>query len=249
MGALDRIVWQIQQVLGRLLGTIRTPHGEVSDMVIPSAAARRGGFFMFQDTPEALPDAVAGLSSVPVSTFMEDPLLADDTEEFATLIGAVSTATANKLLVRDANGRAKVANPAALDDIATWGSVMPVGSIYIQLYNQATPASMWGGTWSNVSSTWAGLFFRAEGGAASAWGTASQAYQNKYHQHLHGYRVNNVLAGIALYGYLTQATVSGDAATTAGGTNYQPYTSWDGNSGDTEARPYNQTMRIWKRTA
>jgi hypothetical protein len=85
MGALDRIVWQVQQVLGRLFGTIRTPYGEVSDMVIPSAAARRGGFFMFQDTPEALPDAVAGLSSVPVSTFMEDPLLADDEPDFVAL--------------------------------------------------------------------------------------------------------------------------------------------------------------------
>ncbi|EHM1384084.1 hypothetical protein KFS98_003571 [Salmonella enterica] len=34
--------------------------------------------------------------------------------------GAVSSATANRLIIRDANGRAKVADPAADDDIATY---------------------------------------------------------------------------------------------------------------------------------
>ncbi len=40
-----------------------------------------------------------------------------------TMHGAVSTATADKLLIRDANGRAKVVAPAAADDIATKGYV------------------------------------------------------------------------------------------------------------------------------
>jgi RNase P/RNase MRP subunit p29 len=60
----------------------------------------------------------------PVKTSALTTHLADTT----TMHGAVSAATANKLLIRDASGRAKVAAPSAEDDIALKSNVTTVQS-------------------------------------------------------------------------------------------------------------------------
>jgi hypothetical protein len=47
---------------------------------------------------------------------------------------------------------------------------VPPGFIYIQLPNQIEPNLLWPkNTWRDVTSLYAGLFFRALGGDASAW--------------------------------------------------------------------------------
>ena len=50
-------------------------------------------------------------------------------------------------------------------------TTLPIGSIYIQLKGQSAPSDLFGGTWENISSSYAGRFFRAEGGNAAAFGS------------------------------------------------------------------------------
>ena len=55
---------------------------------------------------------------------------------------------------------------------ASAGKVIPpVGFVYVQFSGQSAPNALWGGTWQNVSNLYAGLFFRAEGGAAATFGS------------------------------------------------------------------------------
>ncbi len=76
MRAMDRIVWQIQKVAGSIFNVLKAPLTEQTDMTIPNAAARRGGFAIYEDTAEAKPSVAAGVTSLPVSAFMEPALLA-----------------------------------------------------------------------------------------------------------------------------------------------------------------------------
>ncbi len=115
---------------------------------------------------------------------------------------------------------------------------LPVGSIYIQLSGQSTPSSLFGGTWSNVSSSYAGQFFRAEGGNAASFGnTQSQSVQS----HTHTIGNNNSsyrLSGLSSSGTrIMQREGTGQCI-------------WKTDAaGSTETRPVNSTVRIWKRTA
>lgn len=60
----------------------------------------------------------------------------------------------------------------------------PVGFVYTQFPGETAPGTLFPGTtWSNISSNFAGKFFRAEGGAASAFGAGAQAGQNLSHSH------------------------------------------------------------------
>src|SRR5699024_11213614 len=48
---------------------------------------------------------------------------------------------------------------------------VPLGFIYVQLSNQPEPKTMWSAvTWKDVTSEYAGQFFRAEGGGAAPFG-------------------------------------------------------------------------------
>lgn len=59
----------------------------------------------------------------------------------------------------------------------------PIGMMYIQFNGKSAPGDIFVGTWTDRSSTWAGRFFRAMGGAAATpFGTAQDdAFQG--HQH------------------------------------------------------------------
>jgi hypothetical protein len=121
------------------------------------------------------------------------------------------------------------------------GAAMPIGSIYVQLAGQATPTTLFGGTWENISSTYAGRFFRAEGGNAVAFSEASttasnQADDNKPHTHTLGLDYGDLGAGSGL---------PLNRSKTPAGT----WTFTSSTSGSTESRPVNSTMRIWKRIA
>ena len=131
----------------------------------------------------------------------------------------------------------------------------PVGSIYVQFAGQPTPDTLYGGTWQNISSSFAGLFFRAEGGAAAGFGSSQ------------GGGAPNI-SGIA---YIGGAVVSPYATTTAlfaeshnvshsdtrGGFDHNGFLGLVFNANRvnslygaaSEIRPVNSTIRIWKRTA
>lgn len=63
---------------------------------------------------------------------------------------------------------------------------VPIGFTYFQLPGKALPSDMFIGTWSNISATFAGAFFRAEGGNASTFAAGLQASQNLSHGHTSG---------------------------------------------------------------
>ena len=142
----------------------------------------------------------------------------------------------------------------------------PVGGTYIQIDATAglDPGTLFGGTWSNVSSSYAGLFFRAEGGSAAAFGS-SQAANMTAHTHTIASHVHD----------MSHQIVPVTTTIREGTGNYHVVLNYDstpnpqparvivpfvGNTGGvalttnstgsgTDNRPVNSTVRIWKRTA
>ena len=127
-------------------------------------------------------------------------------------------------------------------------SGMPVGSIYIQFSGQSAPADLFGGTWSNISNSYAGLFFRAEGGAAAAFGGSQSDGAPE-------------ISGTLGAGYNASGSGAfknlGTLQQNHGGGDYHAITAWDFEASRSsskygaadEVRPVNSTIRIWKRTA
>lgn len=126
---------------------------------------------------------------------------------------------------------------------------MPVGAIYVQFSGQTDPTTLFGGTWDNISSTYAGLFFRAEGGNAATFGeTQTGGIPNLYGYFTswHGFGDNSLFSNNG---------TSGSAQYGASGS--QPFNKiyLDANKynaaygASDEVRPSNSTIRIWKRTA
>jgi len=67
MKALDRLTWIIQQVSGKLKGSIKTPANEDIDMTINTVAERSDQFFKYN--VDGTPGIAAGITSVPVSSW------------------------------------------------------------------------------------------------------------------------------------------------------------------------------------
>ena len=158
-------------------------------------------------------------------------------------------------------------------------TTLPVGSIYIQLKGQSAPSDLFGGTWENISSSYAGRFFRAEGGNAAAFGSdqGQSVYPHTHtisHTHTRGTmeitgwfkaycdngigsnQDNTVFASSgANKGYTSgtagtyQRTLTLNASKGWTGSTSSPSTTTSGSYGTTETRPINSTIRIWKRTA
>ena len=139
---------------------------------------------------------------------------------------------------------------------------MPVGSVYWQLPNQLPPQTLFGGTWQNISSVYAGLFFRAEGGNAATFGdTQGMEIQSHGHgfsgstnetgSHSHGYTACTngglVHEGDNLYIFNSASATPG--TTTDAGSHSHTVSGTVGSTGGVETRPVNVTIRIWKRTA
>lgn len=59
----------------------------------------------------------------------------------------------------------------------------PVGYVYTQYPGTSDPATLFGGTWLNITSLYAGLFFRAEGGASVAFNAGNQLDAFQSHNH------------------------------------------------------------------
>lgn len=133
----------------------------------------------------------------------------------------------------------------------------PVGYVYVQFPNTNDPKTLGlPGTWQNISSKYAGRFFRAEGGAAAAFGCC-QNYLTNYDNlkatctsyspvHRHCFYMSCACAGsgsgsstsLPMMCTCTKASCSAGAHT---------HTVTFTCSGET--RPANYTIRIWKRTA
>ena len=136
--------------------------------------------------------------------------------------------------------------------IYTIGGNSIIGTVYIQFRGQSAPADIFGGTWQNISSTYAGRFFRAEGGSAAAFGSQQAG------------GLPNITGTLSIEeGAIWSSTGCSGAFYSVSGKAYEDPDT--GNSGyknvnfsaqksnslygaATEVRPINETMRIWKRT-
>ena len=144
---------------------------------------------------------------------------------------------------------------------------LPTGYIYIQFPNQLAPQDLWPGTeWTNVSSQFAGLFFRAEGGNASAFGNGTQSFATSvsglsaclnscYTCHNHG-SATHCLS----YCQSISGCNSSGCTRVCGNNNANEYTTICHTcsagihchtvtltSTDTETRPINYTVRVWSK--
>jgi hypothetical protein len=151
------------------------------------------------------------------------------------------------------NGTALAATDAGLKwvnsttfDEAVWTgtawvsiSAPVVGACYWQLPGRAAPASLYvGTTWSNISSSFAGDFFRAEGGNASAFESGEQAQSLQPHTHSVDVPISN--NDTSIIGFPRAGATTSYVAN---------LTLTSGSTGTTETRPLNRTIRIWVRTA
>lgn len=116
----------------------------------------------------------------------------------------------------------------------------PIGYVYWQLPDKLSPLELWpGSTWENISSLFAGDFFRAEGGNALAFGAGRQ--DDAILDHTHNYWA-----------------ATGQFDDNAPGSGYKyasdPRDKTTGGVRETkkdalETRPQNRTIRLWERTA
>jgi hypothetical protein len=115
---------------------------------------------------------------------------------------------------------------------------MPIGSVYTQYPGQSAPGDLFVGTWTNISSQYAGLFFRAEGGRANTFGGDSQSDSLKSHNHTYSdipFSIRTTNDNISGNYYVFQASWQNTRIT--------------GDTGGEETRPVNTTIKVWKRTA
>ncbi len=134
----------------------------------------------------------------------------------------------------------------------------PIGATYTQFNGQTAPGTLWSGTtWTNVSSTYADSFFRAEGTNAEDFTTQSSAQADQMGLHNHQWFD---MGGTSNYTIDTLSAPTQDARTfnSAGSfvglpSNYLNSDYYTSNvtvgEGTSETRPTNWTVRIWKRTA
>lgn len=141
---------------------------------------------------------------------------------------------------------------------------MPVGSVYVQFSGQTDPTTLFGGTWDNVSSTYAGLFFRAEGGDAATFGNtqtggapniSGRGYDNLSKGN--SSQINSTMSSSsALFPSSSSISISAmpwggniSVSATTYGLELDASKSNALYGASNEIRPVNSTIRIWKRTA
>lgn len=150
-----------------------------------------------------------------------------------------------------------------------------INSIYIQFRGQSAPADLYPGTtWQNISSTYAGRFFRAEGtvscsytanGSTATYSNAAVAFGSVQKASLPnitgfaemdvgGIYNNNNQSG-AIYKHSLRRGLYGDYETSIGNIGFDASRSnkvygavAENNNVATMPIPPNETMRIWKRT-
>ena len=137
--------------------------------------------------------------------------------------------------------------------------IMPVGSIYVQYPSQSDPTTLFGGTWTNISNTYAGRFFRTEGGSAATFGSSQSGGVPNISGVFHALRwngdnnINDVIEDGCIHCVINFK--NGTIFTTAdqyefGTSTYEINASRSSSlyGAATEVRPINSTIRIWKRT-
>jgi hypothetical protein len=123
---------------------------------------------------------------------------------------------------------------------------LPIGFIYTQLSPNPSPLALWPQlVWQDVSSQYAGQFFRAVGGNSAKFGTVQQEgtkrLTNVYRGE--GFVSNNINGWRTIVpGQDSEYMWSGDNARTG----YPNRVNMRFHVSNDEVRPRNQAVRIWK---
>ena len=124
----------------------------------------------------------------------------------------------------------------------------PVGYVYTQYPGTSDPATLFGGTWLNITSLYSGLFFRAEGGSSLAFNAGNQLDAFQGHHHSAG---NNAVGSRTTYTPLAGGASFGGGNLAEPGPIRDPIADESGNGTPrtaSETRPVNTTIRIWQRS-
>jgi hypothetical protein len=149
----------------------------------------------------------------------------------------------------------QAADTSAVKSNAFISVAQTIGFIYVQFPNQASPYSLFGGTWEDISSTYGGAFFRANGGNSAAFGTVQSSM---IQSHSHGISTD----GSHYHSFpraVLDTQIGGDNRRSGTGSYISgsiSNTNWGGShshtiyaNGGIETRPQNYSVIIWKRTA
>ena len=125
-------------------------------------------------------------------------------------------------------------------------SSIPLGFLYTQFPNQSKPEDLWPNTkWSEMTSQYSGLFFRAEGGESEPFGRIQQANQSWISNiHYKGYEYSS-FKGLHNLDQMTSLNQNQwvdiqPSGYTTSVYNFKFYTTGG------EVRPKNAAIKIWK---
>jgi hypothetical protein len=110
---------------------------------------------------------------------------------------------------------------------------LPIGFVYFQLRGQPSPNDIFAGTWQNISSSFAGMFFRAEGGNAAEFGSSQSSNVGEHSHQYNEARLSSISAGGVIGAFVMAKS--------------EKINTFSNPSGET--RPVNITIRVWKRIA
>jgi hypothetical protein len=131
---------------------------------------------------------------------------------------------------------------------------LPIGFVYVQFPNQLDPQTAFGGQWEDITSDYAGLFFRAEGlhdpdrGSLPFSDTSVIVQDDSIQKHYHRLQddqgqnyTGRIVDGGGVQGGIDHRT---DLSSTARELQARNIISgrWS-----TETRPINTAIRIWKK--
>ncbi len=121
---------------------------------------------------------------------------------------------------------------------------IPIGFIYTQLPDQPDPKTLWSTLeWKEVTSDYAGLFFRAEGKGSATYGQIQE--ENSPRITDLDYQSSNFSNPAKLNPRWSSTVYTGDHVTNSSLSDTQYGLRFMVSSG--EVRPRNQAIRIWKR--
>lgn len=129
--------------------------------------------------------------------------------------------------------------------------VLPPGFIYVQIPGEAAPERLWPGSrWTDVSSQFAGVFFRVDGGEAKGFGNGVQEANS-----------GSGIAAISVENYTFDVHANATVQLKAGQWSERIFTgtanpneppiyqySWKVQSIGGENRPKNVAVKVWKKT-
>lgn len=146
-------------------------------------------------------------------------------------------------------------------------SILPIGFIYIQHRGQSTPDVLFGtsGKWQDISSTYAGEFFRAVGGNSASFGSkqneglptfnivTDRAVQGQGKVLPKGEKLTSANKGLGGMASTQGYSVTSAVAIGTGNTSFSqsPFPYFVPNNSiygaSTHVTPYNSAIRIWKK--